>query len=81
MYFCSLVSSSEVFSTGNLPKGPQVIIIEGGTFIQTNVVSRDNSKSLLSRSCDLDVPCYRCRFEPSQNEAVLVLPRLRDNRD
>lgn len=59
------------------------VIIEGGTFIQINVVSRD-SKSLSPRFRDLtvvDVPCYSCRFERCRNEAVFVLQRLWENRD
>ncbi len=48
------------------------VIIEGGMFIQINVVSRD-SKSLSPRSRDLtvvDIPCYSCRFERCRNETA-----------
>ena len=58
------------------------VIIEGGTFIQINVVS-GNSKSLQppDRDFTVDVSCYSCHFERSQSEAVFVLQRLWGSHD
>ena len=51
------------------------VIIEEGTFIQINVVSRD-SKSPSPRSRNftvVDVPYYSCRFEQCRDDLHLKL--------